>query len=203
MPVHQHTSDRRRFLTFGGVAAGAAVLAACGKTDKGASGSATTTTLAPNGKDIALLQLASSLEELEVAIYQQGIDRGVIKTPSVLDTVKVLQAQHHAHAGLFEGHTSRLGGQPATVPNAGLLGQLQSRLGAAADETALLKIAFDVAQVTAATYQGAVGNLADGRLNLVLMSVAGVEARHAALIGAMVNQPVGGGSFATTEKAFK
>jgi hypothetical protein len=199
--IHESTSDRRRFLALGGAVGTAAVLAACGKSDTSKDTSAATTTTAVAARDVALLQKASSLEELEVAIYQRGLDGGIIKTPAVLDTIKILQAQHHSHAGLFEGHTSRLGGQVVTAPNAVLLGQLQGRLAAAADEIALLKIAFDVALVTAATYEAAVGTVTDTRLNLVLMSIAGVEARHAALIGPMVNQPVAAGSFATTEKA--
>lgn len=199
MDTHDLTSDRRRFLALGGVA-GAALLAACGSSNKGAAESVTPTTLAPNATDVALLKTASSLEELEVALYQTALDGGLVKTPAVLEAVKVLQAQHKAHAGLFEGHTSRLGGEPMIAANPQLLAQYKSRL---TDEGAVLRAMFDLAQVTAATYQAAVGGVGDKQLNLILMSVAGVEARHVALIGTMINQPVAAASLATTEKALR
>jgi hypothetical protein len=189
--------DRRSFLLMGG----AALLAACGKKKKPSAVGATTPTSVTGTRDAVLLRTASSIEELEVAVYQRGLDAGVIKTPGLVDTVKLLQAQHKSHSSLFAGHTSRVGGQPFTQPNPVLMQQLQSRLASMSDESAFLQLAFDVAQMAAATYQAAVTNVDDHRLNLIMMSVAGVEARHAALFGGMIDQQLPTGSFATTEKA--
>jgi hypothetical protein len=199
--VSDETTDRRRFLVLGAAGGAAAILAACGKKSSSAGGeSATTTTTIPSADDVKLLRTASSLEALEVAIYQKAIDGGVVKTPAALATIKTLQAQHKEHTALFAGHTTRLGGTALTDANPALLAQLQSRLNGA-DEAGLLRLAFDVAQMTTATYQAAVGNVKDNRLNLILMSVAGVEARHAALLGTMTGQSVPAGSLSTTEKA--
>ena len=44
-------------------------------------------------------------------------------------------------------------------------------------------------------------SVADNRLNLVLMSIAGVEARHAALLGTMTGQTLPAGSLAPVDKA--
>jgi hypothetical protein len=191
-------TSRRRFLAVGGVA-GAALLAACTTKSEGA-GEATTTTAKPSALDITRLQTASALEELEVALYQHALDGGLVKSAAALDVVKLLQAQHKNHAALFEGHTTRLGGSPATAPNAALLAQFTSRL---TDEAAVLRAMYDLAQITAATHQTAVGTVIDNQLNVVFMSVCGVESRHAALIGTMINQPVAAASIATTEKAVR
>jgi hypothetical protein len=198
--IADHTTDRRRVLGLVGAAGAAAFLAACGKDSNGGATGATTTTLAPDANDVALLTTAASLEELEVAIYKAGLDGGAFKTPAVVEAVKAMSAQHRSHAALFEGHTSRLGGATPIAPNAALNAQLQPRL-ANADEAALLHVLFDVAQITTATYQDSLGRVADHRLNTVFMSVCGAEARHAALIGSFINQTLPAGSFGTTEKA--
>jgi hypothetical protein len=193
------TYDRRAFLSVAGVVGVGALLAACGNgNDKGAGEAATTTTTTRDANDVALLRTASSLEQLEIAIYKRGLDGGLIKTPAVVDSVKVLMAQHEQHAALFDGHTTRLGGSPFGQVNPVLLAQLQPRL---TDEAGVLRAALDAAQLAEATYQAAVGGVGDARLNLILMSVAGVEARHSALISTLVNQPTAAASFATTERA--
>ncbi|HZN13324.1 MAG TPA: ferritin-like domain-containing protein [Acidimicrobiales bacterium] len=192
MTTHDHPiTDRRRFLAMGGVA-GAALLAACGtKNDSGATKSTTTSTVAPSASDIAFLQLASSLEAFEVAVYQRAIDGGLIQTPGLLATVKQLQKQHAAHATLLEGHTTRLGGQGVDKPNASLMGQLKPMT----DEASFLRIAVDIAQMAAATYQVRVGNVKDSQLNVILASIGGIEARHAALFGGIVGVQLPAASF--------
>jgi predicted glycoside hydrolase/deacetylase ChbG (UPF0249 family) len=71
----------------------------------------------------------------------------------------------------------------------------------AADEGAFLRLAYDLSTQAAATLQAALGNVDDAALNVVVMSVAGVEARHTALLGPMINQPVAQAAFAATDKA--
>ena len=189
-------TTRRECLVLGGAAATAAVVAACGSDSSPSStDDATTTTKAPvRASDVALLRLAASIEELEVALCQKGID---MKGASV-DTIKLLQSEHKAHAAIFQGHTTRLGGDPMMQANAVLAPQYLDR---ASDEGAVLRALYDLAQVAAATYQAGVGTVADHQLDTILMSVAGVEARQVALLGTMINQPVAPNSLATTEKA--
>ena len=191
------TPDRRSFLLFGGVAALAAV-AACGSDSDDDEAAATSTTNAPRAADVMLLRTASSIEELEVALCQRAIDGSFVKTAGLGDTIKLLQSQHKQHAAVFQGHTTRLGGEPFTQPNPALSPQLLPRV---IDEGSLLRALFDLTQVAAATYQAGVGSVGDNQLNVILMSVAGVEARQAALLGTMINQPAATASLATTQKA--
>jgi hypothetical protein len=173
-------------------------VAACGSDSSSGGGDEATTTSAPPPKasDVALLRLAASIEELEVALCQKGID-GLVKGGN-LDTIKLLQSEHKQHAAIFQGHTTRLGGDPMMQANPVLAPQYLDR---ATDEGAVLRALYDLAQVAAATYQAGVGAVADHQLDTILMSVAGVEARQAALLGTMINQPVAATSLATTEKA--
>jgi hypothetical protein len=201
-PMPSTATDRRAFLgralAVGGGVGGAALLAACGSKKGTATGATTSTSMSPSAGDVVLLRTASALEELEIAIWKQGLASGAIKTPSVVDTVKVLQAQHQQHAGVFDGHTSRLRGQPYTSPHPVLLAQLQPRL---TDEASYIRAAVDAALTAAATYQAALTAVKDKRLTIVMASVAGVEARHAALLGTMVGQQLPTASLATTERA--
>ena len=190
-------ADRRSFLLFGGVAALAAV-AACGSDSDDDAAAPTSTTSPPRADDVTLLRTASSIEELEVALCQRAVDGGLIKTAGLGDTIKLLQNEHKQHAAVFEGHTTRLGGEPFTQPNPALSQQLLPRV---TDEGSLLRTLFDLTQIAGATYQAGVGSVGDKQLNVILMSVAGVEARQNALLGTMINQPVATASLATTERA--
>jgi hypothetical protein len=190
-------TDRRTFLAVAGLAAAVAA-GACGSDDDGAEVAATTSTAAPNTGDVALLRTASSIEELEVALCQRAIDGGLLKSAAANDVVKLFQAQHKQHAGVLEGHTTRFAGEPYTQPNPALLQQFQARV---TDEASLLRALYDLAQMSAATCQAAVGTVRDSQLNVVLMSIAGAEARQAAVLGAMTNQPVAAASLAPTDRA--
>jgi hypothetical protein len=194
-------TDRRSLLVFGAAAAGAALLAACGNAKDSTDTEPPTTTTPPSARDIALLRTASSIAELEVSVYQRAIDGGFLKTGGLADTAKVLLAQHKAHAALFEGETTKANGKAFTQPNPVLAQQYKARIDALADEGAFLRLAYDLSTQAAATLQAALGNVDDAALNVVVMSVAGVEARHTALLGPMINQPVAQAAFAATDKA--
>jgi len=198
MTTFQHSTDRRGFLVVGAAAAGAALLAACGKSsDKGSTG-ATTTTVALSARDALTLKTTSSIVELEAAVYQRAIDGNVFKSAGTAATAKLLLAQHQAHATLLEGETTKAGAQPFTQPNPALMQQYKPRIDGMGDEASFLKLAFDLSQQSSATCMAAVGNVDDANLNVVLASIGGVEARHVALIGQMINQQVPTGSFAST-----
>jgi rubrerythrin len=196
--------ERRGFLRVGGLAvASGAILAACGtKKNNANTSSATTTTLVVSMKDQVVLRTASSLEEVAVAVYQKALDAGLLKTPAIADAAKAFAAQHKAHSLLFQAETVKAGGTPYSQPNAAVLAAIAPQLAALSDETGALRVAYDLEQAAAATYQAAVGNVDDLQLNVAFMSVGGVEARHVAVLGGLISQPqVSGSGFALTDKA--
>ncbi len=212
---------RRSLFRVGGITvAGAALLAACGS-DKAASTTTsapssastmvpgttmttdtmTSTTVATSAGDITLLRTASSIENLAVAAYQLAIDSGLVKTAAVADAAKLFQSHHQQHSQLFQSATKNMGGNPFTDPNPAVMAQLKPTIDALKDEQGVLMLALTLERAAAATYQAGVGTVKDLTLNTALMSVGGVEARHAAVLAAVLAQGPVPRSFGTTEGA--
>ena len=181
---------RRRFLRVGATSvAAAAVLAACGGgDDEQAVSEPTTTTAKPSPADITVLRTASSLELVAVSVYDQAIKSGFVTAPAVTEAARTFMAQHKDHAAVFQALTKRLGGEPYTNPNAAVTAQLQPRLAGLTTERDVVALALDLERAAAATYLGVIGTLADVTLNEVVMSVGGVEARHATVLANVLGE---------------
>jgi len=218
--------SRRSLFRVGGITvAGAALLAACGS-DKAASTTTTPATMSPTtmspttmvpgttgntmvpgstvataAGDIVLLRTASSIENLAVAAYQLAIDSGLVKTAAVADAAKLFQGHHRQHAELFQSTTKNMGGSPFTDPNPAVMAQLKPTIDALKDEQGVLMLALTLERAAAATYQAGVGTVLDATLNTALMSVGGVEARHAAVLASVLAQTAVPRAFGTTEGA--
>ena len=61
-------------------------------------------------------------------------------------------------------------------------------------EVMQIQLAYDLETAAAETYQSAVGVVSDVTLNVALMSVGGVEARHAAVLASVRARPSGLGA---------
>lgn len=203
---------RRSLFKVGGVTVvGAALIAACGSDVKGASTTASstspatvpsttvdsvlnttlTTTPLTTSADITLLRTASSIENLAIAAYQIAIDSGLVTTAAVVSAAKLFQDHHRQHADLFQSTTRNMGGEAFTKPNPAVLAQLKPTIDALKDEQGVVRLALLLERAAAATYQAGVGTVTDRTLNVALMSVGGVEARHAAaLAAALMDVPV-------------
>ncbi len=194
---------RRRFLQIGGLSvASAAVIAACSSDKKTgstttlpSSTSAATTTTAGKAdakNDITILRTASSIEALAVAAYQTAIDSGLVTTAAIGDAAKLFQSQHREHLAFFVGLTEKLGGTAFKDPNPAILAQLQPTIKALKTETGVVTLAYNLELAAAQTYQSDVGNFtSDMTLNQAVMTVGGVEARHAAVLaGVLKKAPV-------------
>ena len=194
---------RRRFLRVGATSvAAAAVLAACGGGDDDeAASEPTTTTAKPSPADITVLRTASSLELVAVAVYDQAIKSGFVTTPAVTEAARTFMSQHKDHAAIFQALTKRLGGEPFTTANPAVTAQLQPRLAGLTTERDVVALALDLERSAAATYLGAVGNLTDASLNETIMSVGGVEARHATVLANVLGENGVPAAFANTTGA--
>ena len=179
--------NRRRFMQIGGVSVlSAAILAACGS-DNNATGATNTTAPKGSASDIAITRTASSLEHVAIDVYDQAIKSGLVTTAAVVDAAKLFQAQHRDHAALFEGATKELGGDAFTTANPAVMGSLAGRIAALRSETDVVTLARDLENVAAATYQSSVGAFDNLSLNVQMMSVGGVEARHATLLNGVLS----------------
>ncbi|MDQ2725305.1 MAG: ferritin-like domain-containing protein [Actinomycetota bacterium] len=185
---------RRRFLRFGTVAvATSAVFAACGTSSKPTAAS-TPTTAPPStaagsaSTDIAALRTASSLEALAVQTYQKSIGSGLITTATVIGVAKNFMEQHQQHAAAFESATTKAGGQAFTQPNPVVSAQvITPALTNLRTENDVVALAYMLESAASQTYQSAIGHMSKGAYNSALASVLGVESRHQALLGLLLN----------------
>ena len=194
---------RRRFLRIGATSVGAAaVLAACGGGDDDeAATEPTTTTAKPSPADVTVLRTASSLELVAVSVYDQAVKSGLVTTPAITEAARTFMSQHKDHAAIFQALTKRLGGEPFTTPNPAVTTQLQPRVAALKAERDVVALALELERSAAATYLGFVGNLVDESLNETVMSVGGVEARHATVLAGVLGENGVPAAFATTTGA--
>ena len=203
---------RRRFLQLGGATVlSAAVLGACSGAHPGDPGLpvSTSTTAAPDtGNDVRILRTASSLEHYIVGVYMEAAGLNLLKTPASLEMVKLFADHHSQHAAAFEGATARIGGQPFTQANPVLSRMAGARIAGLRSETDVLRLAYEMESIAAATYFSTTGVLVERPVDATMTSVAAVEARHVAVLGAVLDgvvPPSGAGTpaydatgFATT-----
>jgi hypothetical protein len=184
--------NRRKFLTVGGTSLlTAAVVAACGGSTGSASPppSTSSTTMAAQS-DVTILRTASSIEQVAIDAYTQALASNVIKTTAISDAFTLFQSHHQDHATLLHGKTTDAGGQPYTQANSLIMSTVVTPgLAAVRTEADLVKLAFDLEKLAAATYQSDVGTFQNTLYNPVVMSIGGVEAKHVAVLFHLLGQP--------------
>lgn len=181
---------RRQFFKVGGATiAGAALLAACGDDDDD------TATDVPTSEDeggegdggnmdIVLANTAISLEVLAIETYQAGIDSGLVETAAVAEAATLFQSHHVAHRDALIATVEGAGATPFTDTNAVVKSALvDPALAAAATEADVIKLAFDLETAAAQTYVFAATALSTPQLRSTIMTIGGVESRHATILG--------------------
>lgn len=186
---------RRQLFKLGGAAImGAAVLAACGDDDDGGSTDTTggggddgetSTTLADASMDVPLARTAASLEKLAVDTYQVGIDSGLVTTMAIADAAVLFQSHHQAHLDALNGAIKDLGGDEVREMNQVVYDALvKPAVDAATAEADIVQLALDLELAAAQTYVFAAGKdgLSTPDLRSTIMTIGGIEARHAAVL---------------------
>jgi hypothetical protein len=190
-PSEAPAPSRRGFLKLSGATLlGAAVLAACGNDDNGggtkqASGGESSTTMAEGGgnMDLALARTAASLEVLAVNTYTTGIDSGLVKNKAVADAAKLFRDHHQAHADALNGAIDQAGGQRVTEQNQAVFDALVApAVQKAKSEADIAKLALDLESAAAQAYTFAASQLSTPQLRSTIMTIGGIEARHAAIL---------------------
>jgi hypothetical protein len=189
--------SRRRVLAVGGFSVAlAAVVAACAPDRPPAqvpqAGAAPTTTGLPdqNITDEVLLRTASSLEHSLVGAYDTVLGLNVI-SPDAGTTLRLFRNHHAEHATFFERATRDIGGTPFTEPNPAMQANIiDPALKAIADAgnhpEDFAWFAYGLENVAAGTFQSFVPTLDVSNLRGEVMSVGGVEARHAAIAATFI-----------------
>jgi hypothetical protein len=189
--------SRRHVLVVGGFSvAVAALVAACAPDRPPAqvpqAGLAPTTTGLPTQTitDEVLLRTASSLEYSLVGAYDTVLGLNAI-SPDAGTAVRLFRNQHAEHATFFEAATRNIGGTPYTQPNSALQANvidpaLKSIAGAGNDAADLYWFVYGLENVAASTFQSFGSTLQMPALRSDVMSVGGVEARHAAVAATFI-----------------
>lgn len=181
---------RRQFFKIGGATiAGAALLAACGDDDDSAQAPITGEGGDGSGEgegdggnmDIVLANTAISLEILAVDAYQVAIDSGLVTTQAVADAAGLFQSHHQEHADALAGV---VGDGAVTEANAAVKTAIvDPAVEGASSEADIIKLAFDLETAAAQTYVFAAGALSTPELRSTIMTIGGVESRHATILG--------------------
>lgn len=131
--------------------------------------------------DPDIAAFAASLEYTAVAVYTAAAASGKITTKAVADAAATFSTQHMAHGDAFTGASA--GKIAKGTNNKSLHEALMTLLGQAANEGDVIKLAFEVENAAAATYQFAMGMLQDVNAQKLAASILAIEAGHAAVLG--------------------
>jgi rubrerythrin len=149
--------------------------------------------------DIALLRTATSLEHNAIFVYETVAAAGLLSGDAATLAARFL-SDHKAHAEATASLTEKLGGKAYNEPNPRLqsiyiepalrliTGDDASGIPVTDDPVAdVLALAYALETIAGSTYQVYVPMLADSALRAAAIGIGEQEARHAAVIGSLLN----------------
>lgn len=134
--------------------------------------------------DAGVLNFALQLEELQATLYREALklDLG----PGLRSLVADYAAHGREHVETLTRELRRLGSEPEERPRFGV--PLQS-------PTDFLFVARRVEDIVVGAYNGAIPAAIDGSTRVLLASIVGVEAQHAASFGELARRNAAPSSF--------
>lgn len=188
-------SSRRSFLRGGAVTVGAlgggALITACGGTGTtGASASPS----AVGSTDLQVARLAASLEILAVNTYASalkatGPGQPLAGAPPALGQfVTTAQAQHNDHGQAWNATLTSAGQAAQRDPDPKLNGMVQQQFGQAKNVTDVVNLALVLENTALQTYLAGAGLVTSKVAKLQAMTIAPVEAQHAAILNFVLGQ---------------
>jgi hypothetical protein len=176
-------------------AAGGAATTAGGATTMAPSSSmapestmAPATTMAPEttaagggAQDLVLARTAASLEKLAVDTYAAAA--ALLTTAAIKDAATMFAGHHQMHLDALNGVITGAGGKAVTTMNQAVYDALvKPAVDAAKTEADAVNLAVKLEEAAAQTYVFAGGALSTPALRSTIMTIGGVEARHAAVL---------------------
>ncbi len=176
---------RQLFVLGGGAILGATVLAACGDDDDTSTGAGDggSDSGGDASMDLPLARTAASLEQLAVDTYDTAAGSGLVTTAAIGDAATLFRAHHQSHLDALNGAIADAGGERVTTANQAVFDALvKPALDAASTEADVVQLALDLESAAAQTYVFAAGALSAPALRSTIMTIGGIEARHAAIL---------------------
>ena len=139
--------------------------------------------------DLTLAKTAASLEKLAVDVYGQA--GPLLATPAVIEAATMFAGHHQAHLDALNGVITGAGEAAITEMNQAVFDALVApALASATSETDAVNLALALEEAAAQTYAFAAGALSTPALRSTIMTIGGIEARHAAVLRmAALSQP--------------
>ncbi|MHB8438204.1 MAG: ferritin-like domain-containing protein [Acidimicrobiales bacterium] len=184
-------SRRGLILGTGAAALGGVLLAAC------SSGGSSSTTTSGSGSssggpatlsgDLKVAGLAASLENLGVYAYGAGIkaaQAGKLGSvpPAVVTFATTAMAQHQQHAAAWNSVLTGAGKKAVTETDPALTPTVNQMFGQVTDVAGLAKLALEIENIAAQTYQAGIGVLSSKKAIQTAASINPVEMQHAAIL---------------------
>jgi Ferritin-like domain len=194
----------RRGLLVGGSAAaiGGVLLAACSSTKSSTATTATPGTATAATKagspasltgDLKVAALAVSLENLGIYAYNAGIKAATAGKlgsvpPAIVTFATTARAQHTQHAAAWNSALTAAGKSKVTETDPALTPTVIQMFGKVTDVAGLAKLALEIENIAAQTYQAAVGALSSTNAIRVAASIHPVEMQHAAILNLVLGK---------------
>jgi hypothetical protein len=135
--------------------------------------------------DLTIAVFAEQVELAAVAAYEAAAGTGLLD-PTATEVGTLFASHHGDHAGAF---ASFAGDDATGIPNQAILDAFAPMIEAAADQAALLDIAFQLEQGAASTYHFALGVLGADAAAAV-STILPIEAQHAVVLGQFLQKPI-------------
>jgi Ferritin-like domain len=194
-PGSRMISRRGLLLGTGAAAIGGVLLAACG-----GSGTPSSATSAPYPAtltgDLKVAALAASLENLGIYAYGAGIKEaragklGAVP-PAIVTFATTAMAQHTDHAAAWNAALTGAGKSAISEPDPVLTPTVNTMFGQVTDVAGLARLALEIENIAAQTYQASIGELSGKKAIATSASIQPVEMQHAAILNLVLgNYPV-------------
>ncbi|MEX2196315.1 MAG: ferritin-like domain-containing protein [Thermoleophilaceae bacterium] len=144
--------------------------------------------MAQEGGDVDILNFALTLEFLEAAYYEQGLEQVSGLAGPVEEIATTLRDNENEHVDALTQAINDLGGTPVEAPPVDFGDAFSS-------EAAFLELAQTFEDTGVSAYNGAAPNIESTDVLASAGAIVQVEARHAAAIRQLREQPITPGAF--------
>lgn len=142
--------------------------------------------------DVAVLNYALTLEYLEAEFYRQGNAANLLSGQEA-EYLQQIGADEDAHVTALTETITQLGGTPVAAPSVNFMDSFANR-------NAYLTTSHTFENLGVAAYLGAAGFIESKEILQAAAGIFGVEARHAAVVGNLLElEPEGGVYMGATE----
>ncbi|HVL84276.1 MAG TPA: ferritin-like domain-containing protein [Pseudonocardia sp.] len=138
---------------------------------------------------VDVLNFALTLEFLEAEFYRQGNAAELLTDEKEIDYLRTIQRDEEVHADTLTDTINQLGGTPVPAPEVDFGDAFAGR-------ESFLELGFTFENLGVSAYLGAAPSLFEEKeLLSAAASIFGVEARHAAILGVLLDKPAEGGVY--------